>query len=43
VDRSNNRIIVASIPRCGSTYLFRVLAGLKSGNDTPKEGDRNLE
>jgi len=31
------RVLVASIPRCGSTMLFRAIAGLEEGSTTPKD------
>lgn len=34
--KSGERIILASIPRCGSTYLFRKIAGAPRGDNFPK-------
>lgn len=31
-----HRVLVASVPRCGSTLLVRTLAGLPSGSETPQ-------
>lgn len=33
----DQQLIVASIPRSGSTYLFRALLGISQGNTTPKK------
>lgn len=30
-------IVLASLPRCGSTYLFRSIAGLEQANHTPPD------
>ncbi len=33
------RVLVASVPRCGSTYLFRSLAKLPQGRQFPRDPD----
>lgn len=33
------RALIASVPRCGSTFLMRSLAGLPPGSTCPKESD----
>ena len=34
----HERVLVASVPRCGSTYLLRSLANLPQGSNFPKRG-----
>lgn len=36
VSSKNQGIIVAGIPRCGTTLMFRALAGFSAGDTTPK-------
>jgi hypothetical protein len=33
----NSTVVIASIPRCGSTYLLRSIAGLPQGEFTPND------
>ena len=37
-----SRVLIASVPRCGSTYLLRSLAGLPQGNTTPKHKSKHI-
>ena len=35
---TEKEVLIAGIPRCGTTYVFRSVAGLRPGGTTPKGG-----